>query len=321
MLFFLQLVKVGIIGAGIIGNRLAQSFDNHPDVEIKYVNDLSNDAAEELAEKYKAKATIDQNVLFDDPEIDFVYVGVPPKFHAEIAVKALNAGKHVICEKPIALNQDEVKQMIEARDDNKAITAINFPFRFEPGIKRLKEELDKNSIGEVLKLALRFRFPTWPRAWQQTEWLSFSEQGGPLREVGSHYFFALLELFGEVDEIKAYTDYPDDNLCETKSSAIIRMKNGLICDLSLIVGNDEPEENTLIVYGSKGTYYHRMWHALSLKRLENEELIMAERSSSEYEMVENFVKAVKGDENAKANLVSFEDAGKAQFMLEAILEK
>ncbi|MCY3410749.1 MAG: Gfo/Idh/MocA family oxidoreductase [Candidatus Heimdallarchaeota archaeon] len=307
--------RVGLLGAGIISNRLAQSFEKHADVNMKYVHDINQEKATEFASKYGIIAT-DLDTILDDPDVDFIYIGVPPKFHAQLAIKSLNAGKHVICEKPIALNQDEVNAMIESRDRNDRITAINLPFRFEPGIARLKEEL--NNIGDIQLVELRFRYPSWPRAWQQTEWLKTKEQGGALREVGTHYFFALNELFGDVQTEFAQTIYPDEQSSEIRSSAILKLDDALYCNLSLIINSSESDENTLIVYGSEGVLYHRMWHIVSKKVRDNEIQIMAERFSSEYAMLEQFILALKGNEDAKNKLVSFEDAGKAQMILESI---
>ncbi len=311
---------IGIIGAGIIGNRLAQSFEKHPDIEIKRVCDLDIDRAKILAEKYNAEYTDNiDDILGED--IDIVYIGVPPKYHSQLAIKVMNAGKHVIVEKPIALSVSEADDMIISRDKADVITAINLPFRFEPGIIQMKKEIENGLIGDIRLIELRFRFPNWPRKWQDTEWLKTSEQGGALREVGTHYFFALNEIFGEVDEVTAITNYPDEKSCETQSTAILRLKNGLNCTMTMLTGTDEEMQNTLIVYGNHGILYHYMWHRLVLVKNGVEKELRAERFSSEYAMTENFIRAINGDEKSKSKLVTFEDARAAQKTLESILCK
>lgn len=107
-------MKVGIIGAGGMGRVYARSFRQISGVEVYAVNDIDENRMKQLAEEYnvpvKYKSWED---LVEDSEIDAVAVCTPPAFHKEMRVKALKNGKHVICEKPPALNAAEAKEMAD----------------------------------------------------------------------------------------------------------------------------------------------------------------------------------------------------------------
>ncbi|MFV2015846.1 MAG: Gfo/Idh/MocA family protein, partial [Candidatus Heimdallarchaeota archaeon] len=145
-----------------------------------------------------------------DQEINIVYVGVTPKWHKEITLSALNSKKHVICEKPISLTNHDANIMVEAARLSNTLTCINLPFRWTPAVMKFKEKLAEGYVGNIKRIALRFRFPMWPRSWQITDWLSKKEQGGALREVGTHFFFALKEFepwIGHITKVWAKVVY------------------------------------------------------------------------------------------------------------------
>ncbi len=308
--------QVAVIGAGVIGTRLCRSFSAHNETMIRYVCDLDLDKAKSLADQYGAEAITSYQKALHDEGIDIVYIGVPPSYHSEIAVAALNAGKHVICEKPIASNSQESKKIIDAKKPG-LVTCINLPFRFSPAVPRMKEEM--NNLGRLYQIELKFRFPQWPRPWQNVPWLKTRTQGGALREVGTHYFFGLAELFGKVDKVCALTSFESADSCENASTAIFSAK-GIPGILSLIIGGIEPEENTLSIYGQNGVLQFEKWYLL--KRIDDSgtQVLIEDRVNAELEMVDHFVKAIDGDKQAEEKLVSFEDAHKAQFVLEGFLE-
>lgn len=306
-------MDVAIIGAGTIGTRLSKSFLACEDTQVKIVVDIDKQKARNLAEGLGASYSTDYRSAIEN--VDIVYVGVPPRFHADIAIDALKQGKHVICEKPIAATTQDGMRMVEMAERSGRITAINLPFRFSPALKRMKQSLSSNELGRFRHAELRFRFPQWPRPWQNVEWLKHREQGGPLREVGTHYFFALFELFGNVKKVLAMTRFGEDNLCETDSVGLIATDQGPVT-LTLITGGAEEEENTLNLYFDQGVLTFEKWYLLSLQP--KNEILVEDRVNAELEMVKTFVKAVKGDEQAKHSLVSFNDALNAQKVLDAI---
>jgi len=84
-----------------------------------------------------------------------------------------------------------------ARSTDK-ITAINFPFKYSSSLATLQRLIDQDKLGEIEEIIIKIRFPRWPRSWQDVSWLEDHDQGGPLREVGSHFIYAVQGLFGDI---------------------------------------------------------------------------------------------------------------------------
>ncbi len=306
-------MDVAIIGAGTIGHRLSRSFMACEKTNVKYVVDIVEEKARELAQQIGANYHTDYSKVIDD--VDILYIGVPPKYHAEIAIEAIESGKHVICEKPIASNTNDAKRMVSAALDANVVSTINLPFRFSPAIARMKQAINENEFGNLRHCELRFRFPVWPRKWQNVEWLKSRDQGGALREVGTHYFFALFELFGNVNQVMAFTTFPSPKKCESDSVGLIVTPKTKV-SFSLIIGSSEEEENTFFMYFDKNVLKFSKWYLLEL--FPNGSTLVEDRVNAELEMVNAFVKAIEGNPGAKNQLVSFKDAFNAQLVLDAI---
>ncbi|ELZ11638.1 oxidoreductase domain-containing protein [Halovivax asiaticus JCM 14624] len=199
--------QVGIVGCGVIGSRLAAAFDEHERTEIRVVCDRVARKAESMADEYDCEAVTDVDELVAIDAVDVVYVGVPPKHHAAVVRAALDADTHVVCEKPIAETATVGRELTELVRESDRTTAINLPFRYTPGFVDMRERIAAGEIGSPKRVSLRFRFPQWPREWQDVDWLAGREQGGPLREVGSHFVFATQELFGTIGDVTADVRY------------------------------------------------------------------------------------------------------------------
>ena len=322
--------QIGIVGAGVIGRRLASRFANDKEVHIKWICDLALERASLLAEEFGGIATTDLNDILNDKEIDVMYVGVPPKWHPEITVSALAKGKHVICEKPIALTIAEADRMIDMANNSGLKTCINLPFRWTPAVIAMNEKLKASYVGEIKRILLKFRFPQWPREWQQVDWLAQAEQGGPLREVGTHFFFALYELkehIGLPVKVQVETQFHPHGGCERYAKGIIELDSGLVVDIDLVTGGENEEENSITVLGEKGILTLQSWYRLlgktgnsltldtiyPLAKLE----VLNEQGSGSEDLVGTFIKHLKGEASDRA-MVSFEEARFAQNILESI---
>ena len=313
-----QQFNVAIIGAGVIGNRLASVFSKIPELKIKFICDLESEKAKTLASKYSSMALSDYHDILNDTSISVVYIGVPPAYHKDLTISFLQAGKHVICEKPLALSVKDCNDMIKTKNSAKLLTTVNLPLRYTIGVTEMKKLLHENYVGEIKKIEMKFRFPKWPRAWQNVGWLTKKYQGGPLREVGTHFFFLLHELFGIVDKVFSLVQYPSPDDAETLANGIIKLQNGLISTFDLITGTNEKEENSFTILGSKGTLSFVDWYKLIGTQNDSEEKVLIDYSeSSELQMTKDYVKKLS-DPNAEVDLVSFEDAKYAQQILQAV---
>lgn len=184
-----RVIKVGIIGCGGIANgKHMPSLKQLPDVQMVAFCDIIEAKAKKAAAAYGAegaKVYTDYRQLLADPEIEAVHVCTPNRSHSFITVDALEAGKHVICEKPMAINSVEAKKMVDAAKRTGKILTIGYQNRQRNDSLYLKQEADAGTFGEIYyanAIAIRRRaVPTWGVFLNEYE-----QGGGPLIDIGTH---------------------------------------------------------------------------------------------------------------------------------------
>jgi predicted dehydrogenase len=182
-------LKVGIIGCGGIANgKHMPSLAKVPEVEMVAFCDIELQKAEEAAAKFgvkDAKVYSDYKKLLLDNSIDVVHVCTPNRSHSFITVDALEAGKHVMCEKPMAINTAEAKKMLDAAKRTGKKLTIGYQNRFRGDSRYLHDICEKGDLGEIYYAkahAIRRRaVPTWGVFLNEYE-----QGGGPLIDIGTH---------------------------------------------------------------------------------------------------------------------------------------
>ena len=182
-------IKVGIIGCGGIANgKHMPALQKLDEVEIVAFCDLEIEKAQEAKEKYgapDAKVYTDYKELLKDESIVSVHVCTPNRSHSFITVDALHAGKHVICEKPMAINGEEAKKMLDAAKETGKILTIGYQNRYRGDSQYLKRACENGDLGDIYygrALAIRRRaVPTWGVFLNEYE-----QGGGPLVDIGTH---------------------------------------------------------------------------------------------------------------------------------------
>ena len=182
-------VRIGIIGCGGIANgKHMPSLKKVPEAEMVAFCDLVEERAIKAAKDYgtaDAKVYTDYKELLKDETIEVVHVLTPHRAHSFITVDALNAGKHVMCEKPMAINSEEALKMINAAKANNKKLTIGYQNRQRPDSLYLKQEADQGTFGDIYyaeAIAIRRRaVPTWGVFINEYE-----QGGGPLIDIGTH---------------------------------------------------------------------------------------------------------------------------------------
>lgn len=185
----MEKIKVGVIGCGGIANgKHMPSIKSLGDVEIVAFCDIIKEKAEESKKNFgtkDAKVYTDYKELLKDDSIVAVHVCTPNRSHSFITVDALHAGKHVICEKPMAINTAEAKKMVDAAKETGKILTIGYQNRYRTDSAYLKRACENDDLGEIYyakALALRRRaVPTWGVFLNEYE-----QGGGPLIDIGTH---------------------------------------------------------------------------------------------------------------------------------------
>ena len=189
-------LKVGIIGVGGIARTHVPGWNASPHAELAAGCDIREDIVKHWGESNQIKKLVTEpGDLFNDPDIDIIDVSTPNMYHAPLAIAALEAGKHVICEKPLAPTPQDIHNMIAARNQSgkKLMTAQHF--RFEPKSKAMKAEIDRGVLGEVYHarswMLRRNGFSPGPGFV-----LKKNSGGGPCIDIGVHILDLTLWFMG-----------------------------------------------------------------------------------------------------------------------------
>jgi len=217
---YTSMKKIGIcvIGSGRAGMIHAENFvKNVPNARLSAIVD----PVAEVAKTACAKLGIDTyypdyKQALSDKNIDAVVIVTPTKFHVDIAVDAANAGKHILCEKPMAMTVEECQKMNKAAADNKVVLQIGFMRRFDASFIHAKEMVDTGAIGDVVMVRSNTRGPSVPQPWMY----DLKKSNGPLAEVNSHdidtlrwftgsEFKTIYAIGGNFRSPEAKKDFPD----------------------------------------------------------------------------------------------------------------
>lgn len=306
-----------VVGCGVVGERLAESFAEHERTNVWGACDLVESKAEAFADAYDCRAFTDYREAIRRGEVDVVHVGVPPAAHVEIVEYALEHGAHVVCEKPLAEDAVEGERLVELERESDLTTAVNLPFRYTPGFREMRERIRDGELGRPKRVSLDFRFPQWPREWQDVEWLKSREQGGPLREVGTHFLFGVQEIFGPVERVSAEVTYTGPGSYEESVVGYFEV-DGVFGTVDLVTDHRQDEVNAITVLGEESSLSLTAWHRLVENWREPDEAVVHEsRESTALALVDALAARLDGD-GREGDLVSFAEANRVQRVVDAI---
>lgn len=270
-------IKIGVIGTGGISNAHLCSYKRNPDVEVYALCDIDKERVEMMAEKYGVpleRTFTDKDEMLKLTEIDAVSVCTWNSAHAECVIAALNAGKHVLCEKPMAMNFDEAKAMYEAAQRNNKLLMIGFVRRHGRDAKIVKDFVKDDFFGELYYAkATYLRRNGNPGGWFGDKSRS---GGGPLIDLGVHVIDLVRYLFGNPKPVSVYGatfqklfNRPDiigskaweatgsrgtKGKCDVEDmvSALIRFDNGAVLNLEAsFTMNRKKDEANIELFGTK----------------------------------------------------------------------
>ncbi|UJF34950.1 Gfo/Idh/MocA family protein [Paenibacillus hexagrammi] len=275
-----QKVRIGIIGAGNIGGVHIEQFSKLADqCEITAITDAYLPLAESRAKANgiaQVMATPEQ--LIESADVDAVIIGVPNQFHAPLALQAIQAGKHVLLEKPMGINSEAARQIYEASKASNQVVMIGHQMRWEAVPMQIKEQIDRGELGHIYNAKAgwfrRKGIPGWGT------WFTRMDQsgGGPLIDIGVHMLDLALYLMGNPKPVSVYgSTYaefgpkrkgignwgkPDWNGVydvEDLATALIKMDNGSTLSLEVSWAVHMDTDNTPFVHlmGSEGGASYR----------------------------------------------------------------
>ena len=274
-------LRVGIVGVGGIAHTHLPGWEASEHADVVAGSDISGDALQRWGDAQGiTQLATDPQELFDDPDIDIIDVCTPNNYHAPLSIAALDAGKHVICEKPLAPSPALVHDMIAARDRSGKLLMTAQHFRFEGHSKALKEEIDQGALGDIYHarswMLRRGGAPTGAGFIQKRH-----SGGGPCIDIGVHILDLTLWFMGNPQPTTvtgvaraglahlpgAFTGWgrapiPAEFDVEDFASAFVRFDNGatLVIEVSWLLHHDTMgEDMQMWLYGTKaGSHWPKL---------------------------------------------------------------
>lgn len=273
-------LKIGIIGSGGIAQGChIPGYRSIPDqCEVIWACDVNPETAKTAAEKFEIpKQTTDYRDVLNDPEIDAVSIATPNKYHLQPALDALAAGKHVLCEKPLAMDGAEARQIVTAAEASGKVFQVGLNFRFGGPATFVKRFIDGGHMGDIYfarAQALRRRgVPGWGVFIDKEQ-----QGGGPLIDIGVHILDITLHfmgypkplsvsaqtwnLLGKDPDVKNWWgDFDRDKFTvEDFAAGFIRFENGAAVSLeSSFLANMEADPFQTQLFGTKAGAIVRGW--------------------------------------------------------------
>ena len=265
-------LKVGVIGVGGIARSHMPGWAASEDAEVVAGGDISEAALQAWGAQFGVgRLETDVAALINDPDIDIIDVCTPNNYHAPLSIAALEAGKHVICEKPLAPTPDAIRQMIDARDRSGKTLMTAQHFRFRGDARACKTEIGRGALGDVYHarswMLRRAGLPARPGFV-----LKQHSGGGATIDIGVHILDLTLWMMGNPQPVAVsgvarsdlahiegafglWGNVPPETDVEEFAAAFVRFENGatLVIEISWLLHHDVRGEDMQIwLYGADG---------------------------------------------------------------------
>jgi myo-inositol 2-dehydrogenase/D-chiro-inositol 1-dehydrogenase len=317
-------VRVGLIGAGRIGQVHAASISENHDVEFTYIADVFVEGAQKLADKYGTKVTADPMELIHASIVDAVVVCSPTSTHVDLISASIDAGVHVMCEKPIDLDINRVNALLEKVNASKTQIALGFNRRFDPNFASVNTRVKAGEIGTLEQLIIISRDP----APAPKEYIEVS--GGIFRDMTIHDFDMARFFVPEIVEVTArgansFSDYIQEVGDYDSVNVVMRGSNN---ELITIVNSRHASygyDQRIEAFGSLGMLTAsnqlpttvRAYSATQTEVADPYLNFFLERYAVAYRQeLEDFVAGIK---NGKATNPTYEDGRQALILADAAL--
>jgi len=288
-------VKWGILSTGNINRKVIPGAHASPKVDLVAVASRDQARADEYAKTWEIpQAFGSYEALLADPQIEAVYISLPNSMHCEWSIKALEAGKHVLCEKPLSRHTSDVEAAFDAADRAGRLLSEAFMYRHNPQTKRAKQLVEEGAIGELRLIRSAFSYSLYD---DKNIRLQTALDGGALMDIGC-YTVSGSRLFGGEPE-KVYGEaWLGPSGTDWVFGGMLRFPRNVVALFD--VGTAMTERDELEAIGSDGSLFlDDPWHCLvpgiELRREGKVERIEVERFDSYRLELENLSDAIRGE--------------------------
>ncbi len=233
-------IRVGILGAGSIAERaMVDPAAEMDDVEVIAIGARDPERAAAFAQRLDLPVAGDYQSVLDHPDIDLIYLALPPIVHAGLAVRALEAGKDVLCEKPLSANEEGARRIADAATANGRRAFVGFHYRLHPFTQRLLEVIASGVLGAVHEVTIDFSIPHFVVKPGNIR-LDGDLAGGAVMDVGCYAADLLRAAWGEPKVVSATAElYPGDPRIDLQTDAVLDLPGGIPARVrSSFIGDD-----------------------------------------------------------------------------------
>lgn len=250
-------IKWGIIGCGKIAHKFCRDLALIKEAELTAVASRNLEKAKTFGKLHHAKKAYGSyDNLFQDNEVDILYIATPHISHAELSIKAMEHGKHVLCEKPLAINVKDARKMIETSKRTDKFFMEALWTRFNPNIIEIKQRIENGDIGQIDYINADFAFKATFGIDDRT--LDLKLGGGAILDIGIYPVFLSYLLLGMPKEILAKSIFHPVTGCDMQTSMILDYDGA---QAVLYSGFTSTSDMVAKIYGTKGqVFIHKTWH-------------------------------------------------------------
>lgn len=347
-------IRVGIIGTGFAKTVQIPAFEKIADAKVVSVSSAHLENAEKTAREFNiAHYTSDWRETVERADIDLICITTPPVFHKEMTIFALENNKNVLCEKPMAMNAVEAREMLEKAEEKNLLALIDHELRFLNGRRKAQEMIFSGEIGQIRHAKYNFRAPhrgnpDMPWNW----WSDIESGGGALGAIVSHVFDSLRwftnteieSVFCQLQtHVKKRTDKKSGEMREVttddESNLILRFADGewtnnATANISVSLVEYPAYQNRVEFFGTKGAIRveydgelfvgkagEEMWRKVDVDLNQSVEGAKDTGWNNGFlAFATEIVEAIKQGKNTVENAATFEDGYKTQLLLGAARE-
>ncbi len=252
-----EMINFSIIGFGRIGARHAQRVHENPSANLVAVCDLKKPRLSEMSSLYDAEPYHNYQEMLQRDDIDVVCVCTPNGLHAEMSIAAANAGKHILCEKPMAISVEEGTRMMEAAATHNVHLFVVKQNRYNPPIAKVKEIIDRGILGQIYMIVINVYWNREADYYDNSDWKGTKVlDGGTLYTQMSHFIDVMLWFGGDVKHIHAAGAKRKHQQIEFEDNGVIltEFKSGAIGSFNYTVcAEGQNMEGSITIIAEHGT--------------------------------------------------------------------
>ncbi len=265
-------LSVGVIGLGVMGQRMLARLAGHARLRVTRVWDDNPEVmAHVLAHYPLLRAATSAQALICEPGLHGLYIATPPGPHIALSEQAFDAGLAVLCEKPLTTDFAAGRACVARIERERRRAAVNYSLASSAGLASLQLAFGaaaRRTLGALQEVLIELRFAAWPRPWQREAgvWLSQRAEGGFSREVLSHFIFVLQRVLGPAEVVSSRVTWPEDGVSSETSLEAELVAGGVPVRIRAGLGGERADDNRMLWRATEGEIELRDWFGATQQR-------------------------------------------------------